>query len=128
MANKKFQVPINLVNLASDPGTASEGDIYYNTTSDTLRLYANSEWAAVGSGGAGGSSDLPGLSDVTISGVIADNEVLAYDTTSSQWINQTTVEAGLIDTSATEQTKTGNLILSGDLTVASEILSTGLNL
>ena len=128
MANKKFQVPINLVNLASDPGTASEGDIYYNTTSDTLRLYANSEWAAVGSGGAGGSSDLPGLSDVTISGTPADNEVLAYDTTTSQWINQTAVEAGLIDTSATEQTKTGNLILSGDLTVASEILSTGLSL
>ena len=34
------------------------------------------------------------LTDVTISSV-ADNEVLAYDSTSSEWINQTASEAGL---------------------------------
>jgi hypothetical protein len=34
------------------------------------------------------------LSDVTIASV-ADNEVLAYDSTSSEWINQTASEAGL---------------------------------
>jgi hypothetical protein len=51
MANKKFQVPINLLNLASDPGTASEGDVYYNTTSDTVKVYANSAWVSIGSGG-----------------------------------------------------------------------------
>lgn len=61
-------------------------------------------------------------------GALTDNEVLAYDLSSGLWKNQTSVEAGIIDTSATEQTKTGNLILSGDLTVASDILSTGLNL
>jgi hypothetical protein len=59
---------------------------------------------------------------------LTDNEVLAYDTTSGLWKNQTAVEAGLLDTSATEQTKAGNLILSGDLTVATDIFSTGLNL
>ena len=58
----------------------------------------------------------------------ADNEVLAYNSGSGVWINQTADEAGLLDTSATEQTKTGNLILSGDLTVSTDILSTGLNL
>jgi len=47
MPNKKFQVPINLVNLSSDPGTASEGDVYYNTTSDTVKVYANDAWASV---------------------------------------------------------------------------------
>jgi hypothetical protein len=51
MANKQFKVPINLVNLASDPGTASEGDIYYNTVSDTVKVYANGAWASIGSGG-----------------------------------------------------------------------------
>jgi hypothetical protein len=61
-------------------------------------------------------------------GSLTDNEVLAYDTSTGLWKNQTSVEAGLIDTSATEQTKAGNLIISGDLTVASEILSSGLNL
>lgn len=96
MANKQFKVPINLVNLASDPGTASEGDIYYNTTSDSVKVYANSAWASIGSGG--GSTSLDGVTDVTITSV-ADNEVLAYDSASSLWINQTASEAGLATTS-----------------------------
>ena len=75
-----------------------------------------------------GNNHLEWMHDVLIDGTPADNEVLAYDSTSGLWINQTSVEAGLLDTSATEQTKAGNLILSGDLTVATDILSTGLNL
>jgi hypothetical protein len=51
MANKKFLNPINLVNLASDPSTASEGDIYYNTTDDAVKVYASGAWLAIGSGG-----------------------------------------------------------------------------
>jgi hypothetical protein len=51
MANKKFLNPINLVNLSSDPSTASEGDIYYNTTDDVVKVYANGTWVAIGSGG-----------------------------------------------------------------------------
>lgn len=38
---------------------------------------------------------LADLTDVTISGVPSDNEVLAYDSASSDWINQTAAEAGL---------------------------------
>ena len=48
---------------------------------------------------------------------IADNEVLAYDTTSGLWINQTASEAGLLDTSATAQTK------AGDLTVSTKVVT-----
>ena len=51
MANKKFLNPINLVNLSSDPSTASEGDIYYNTTDDVVKVYSNSVWVAIGAGG-----------------------------------------------------------------------------
>jgi hypothetical protein len=91
MASKKFLTPINLLNLASDPSSPAEGDIYYNTTSDAVKVYANGAWASIGSGGAA----IDGLSDVTISGTLADNEVLAYDTTTSQWINQTPAEVGL---------------------------------
>jgi hypothetical protein len=40
------------------------------------------------------ADQLTELTDVTIT-TVADNEVLAYDTTSSKWINQTAVEAGL---------------------------------
>lgn len=44
MPNKKFQVPINLVNLSSDPASGSEGDMYYNTTSDVVKVYVNGAW------------------------------------------------------------------------------------
>jgi hypothetical protein len=47
MPNKKFQVPINLVNLSSDPASGSEGDMYYNTTSDVVRVYANGAWTDI---------------------------------------------------------------------------------
>ena len=39
------------------------------------------------------------LNDVTITGVPADNALLAYDSTSSKWINQTATQAGLVTSS-----------------------------
>ena len=47
MANRKFQVPVNLVNLVSNPEVAADGDIYYNTADNTLRLYANGAWVNI---------------------------------------------------------------------------------
>ena len=41
---KKFLTGLNLANLTSDPATGSEGEIYFNTTSDTVRLYSNGLW------------------------------------------------------------------------------------
>jgi hypothetical protein len=73
MANKKFQVPINLVNLSSDPGTATEGDIYYNTTSDVVRVYANGSWASVGSGGGSASDSFKTISVTGQDSVVADS-------------------------------------------------------
>jgi hypothetical protein len=48
MANKQFLNPINLVNLASDPSSANEGDIYFNTADDIVKVYANGSWVPVG--------------------------------------------------------------------------------
>jgi hypothetical protein len=42
---------------------------------------------------------LENLYEVTITGTPGDNELLSYDTSSSQWINQTAAEAGLSTTS-----------------------------
>lgn len=42
-----------------------------------------------------GISELNDIPDVTISGVPADNEVIAYDSGTSKFINQTAAEAGL---------------------------------
>jgi hypothetical protein len=53
------------------------------------------------------------MHDVLIDGTPADNEVLAYNSGSGVWINQTSIEAGLIDTSATAQTKAGDLTITG---------------
>jgi hypothetical protein len=49
MASKKYLVPLNLLNLATDPETASEGDVYYNTASDLIKVYANGSWVPVAS-------------------------------------------------------------------------------
>jgi hypothetical protein len=60
---KRFLIPINLLNAASDPETANEGDIYYNTASDTLKIYANSAWTSVSGGGSGGVTSLIGTAN-----------------------------------------------------------------
>jgi hypothetical protein len=48
---KKFLTPIGLVNLASDPASGSEGQIYYNTTDDVLKIYVNGAWTTLTGGG-----------------------------------------------------------------------------
>lgn len=58
--------------------------LVYKTATSTFVFEAQSAVAAIDD-----------LTDVTISGVPADNEVLAYDTGTSEWINQTAAEAGL---------------------------------
>jgi hypothetical protein len=51
---KKFLTPLGLVGLASDPATGSEGQLYFNTTDDVVRVYANGAWTELS--GAGGES------------------------------------------------------------------------
>ena len=52
---KRFLTPLNLSNLASDPATGSEGDLYFNTTNDVVKIYVNGEWTELQGGGGGGS-------------------------------------------------------------------------
>jgi hypothetical protein len=52
MANKKFLVPLGLVSLASDPASGTEGELYYNSVSDGVRLYKNGAWTDLASTGA----------------------------------------------------------------------------
>jgi hypothetical protein len=72
MASKKFLNPINLVNLADDPSSPVEGEIYYNTTSDTVKVYANGAWASIGSGGSA-SDSFKTISVTGQSSVVADS-------------------------------------------------------
>jgi len=41
---RKFLSPLNLLNLTSDPGTATEGDFYWNSSTNKLRIYFDGAW------------------------------------------------------------------------------------
>ena len=44
---KKFLSPLNLLNLTSDPGTAAEGDFYWNSSTNKLRIYFDGAWSNI---------------------------------------------------------------------------------
>lgn len=67
-----------------DTAIGNDKVLVYKTATSTFVFEAQSAVAAIDD-----------LTDVTISGVPADDEVLAYDTGTSEWINQTAAEAGL---------------------------------
>jgi len=73
-------------NMASDSATQL-------ATQQSIKAYVDAQVAT--------ANELTELTDVTITSV-ADNEVLAYDTTSSKWINQTAAEAGLVTLTGSE--------------------------
>jgi len=79
-----------------------------------MKVYTGSAWVAAY---VSGSIDIDSITDVTITSV-ADNEVLAYDTTSSKWINQTAAEAGLVATSdigSTVQAYDATIVVDADI-------------
>jgi hypothetical protein len=51
---KKFLTPVGLVALSADPVSGYDGQIYFNTQDNVLKIYHNSTWNEV-SGGGGGS-------------------------------------------------------------------------
>ena len=53
----------------ANPGSASEGDIYFNSTDKQLRGYDGSAWAAIGGGGGG-------TAEFTVSGSLSDGQTV----------------------------------------------------
>lgn len=50
---RNFLTGLRLVNLTADPATGSEGELYYNTVTDKIRLYSNGSWVDVVAASAG---------------------------------------------------------------------------
>jgi hypothetical protein len=46
---KKFLTGLQLLNLTSDPVTGIEGELYYNTEEDVIKLYSNGSWSKISS-------------------------------------------------------------------------------
>jgi len=46
----KRLVPLNAVELSSDPATGRIGDIYYNTVSQKLKVYSGTAWIELQTG------------------------------------------------------------------------------
>jgi len=49
---KRFLTPLNLPNLASNPETGTEGDLYFNTVENVVKIYIGGEWTDLQDGGA----------------------------------------------------------------------------
>ena len=86
-------------NLGSDPGSGVEGQIYFNTTSDKLRIYANGAWADVG--GASGVTSFTNANGTFVSATTANTTATGA------------VTMGTIDLSATG-TPSNTKFLRGD--------------
>lgn len=90
------------------------GEIALNLT-DRVLYARDGSGAIVTIGGSSSVSQLDDLTDVVITSP-ANNEVLAWDTTSSTWINQTASEAGLA-TESYVSTEIANLVASAPTTL-----------
>ena len=45
--SKKFLTPLNLLTIASDPSSGTEGDIYFNTNDMSIRIYNGITWVTI---------------------------------------------------------------------------------
>lgn len=106
MANElKLSGPLVVGSATSDPGTAFNGEIYYNTTSNKFRKYENGAWADMASGSLAG---LPLNSQNIVVGN-GSNLSAAVDTTSTGDVLANTSTALTIKSSAVTNAKLANM-------------------
>jgi hypothetical protein len=89
--------------------TISGADEVLSETSPKIFIRKGNYWYGYGGGIVNAIDD---VGDVTITSV-ADNELLAYDNSSSKWINQTPTEAGLSPTAGSTSITTLGTIATG---------------
>jgi hypothetical protein len=121
MAQNFFKIRngINLGSLSADPGSASAGDFYYNTTSNTLRWYNGTTWADVGSGGGGSSNtassfidDVAARTATQRSGGAGFSGDTIYDAYYTGFINGITQQKAILLDAYTSGTTTIKLVMN----------------
>jgi hypothetical protein len=60
---KRFLTSIELANLSSDPETGSEGELYFNTSDNAIKVYTDGEWIFLNTSASAGIIDGGGPSD-----------------------------------------------------------------
>ena len=45
--SKKILTPLNLLTMASDPSSGTEGDTYFNTTDKSIRIHNGNVWVTI---------------------------------------------------------------------------------
>ena len=98
LTNKTLTSPV-LNTAVSGSAVLDEDNMASNSatqiaTQQSIKAYVDAQIAT--------EDTIAELNDTTITGTPADNEVLAYDTSSSTWINQTPAEASLVSLTGTE--------------------------
>jgi len=63
--SRRFLTPINVVRLSSEPVSATQGDLYYNTGDNRLYTYNGSAWVVAGLQGVQGTTGSQGLQGTT---------------------------------------------------------------
>ena len=92
---KKFLTGLQLLNLTSDPATGVEGELYYNTENDLVRIYSNGSWTNLVT--AVSASNITGnLSNIDS---ISTPDYIQFDTTAN-----TTPVTGLLGWDSVEGT------------------------
>ena len=69
---RNFLTGLRLANLTSDPAIGSEGELYYNTVTDKIRLYSNGQWIDVVAASSGSLFNTD---------IIAYPDYITFDTT-----------------------------------------------
>jgi formylmethanofuran dehydrogenase subunit A len=74
---KKFLTPIGLVSLPSDPATGSEGQLYFNTTTDVVKIYSNGIWSELsGQDSTIFTADQPDTTDLKVGTIWVDSDAI----------------------------------------------------
>jgi len=109
MSNKlKFGNPIKLVNLAADPSSPENGEMYYNTVNNRVRQYIGGAWQNVTAGGLTGQA-------------LPENSAIVGDASFLSVAVDTNATGDILADSGTGFTIKANVIVDADINSAAAI-------